>query len=154
MRLILTMTNTSNDDEIYYDREHWLEGYGKGNSDYDTDANPITENGTPLWMIGKWQRYGIAPIKNPSDLKWLMEYPGVDRSKKSRGFFSRDNMKFFGDTMSNFGLRKPKEIEDIMGDIRFAYELYRKRPVKNGLDGSHWFEIHNDGTVLRVFTKD
>ena len=57
------MTNTSNDDEIYYDREHWLKGYGKGNSDYDTDINPITENGTPLWMIGKWQRYGSLPSK-------------------------------------------------------------------------------------------
>jgi hypothetical protein len=142
------MTNTSNDDEIYYDREHWLKGYGKGNSDYDTDINPITENGTPLWMIGKWQRYGTAPIKNPSDLKWLME---KDPDSKH---FSRENMKFFGDTMSNFGLRKPKEIKDIMGDIRFAYELYRKRPVKNGLDSSHWFEIHNDGTVVRVFPKD
>ena len=136
------------EDEIYYDREHWLKGYGKGKSDYDTDANPITENGTPLWMIGEWQSYGTTAIKNPSDLKWLME-----RDPDSV-FFSRDNMKFFGDTMSNFGLRKPKEIEDIMGDIRFAYELYRKRPVKNGLDSSSWFEIHHDGTVVRVFRKD
>jgi|TARA_B110001454_G_C12342398_1_gene276607 hypothetical protein len=83
-------------------------------------------------------------MKTPSDLKHLMEQ---DPDSK---YFSRENMKFFGDTMANFGLRQPKDIEDINGDTRFAYELYRKRPVKAGLNSSSWFEI-KDGIVTRVF---
>ena len=37
-------------------------------------------------------------------------------------FFSRNNMKFLGDTMSNYGVR----------DAGTHWELYRKRPVKAG----------------------
>lgn len=125
-----------------YDREKWLNDYCEG---YDGET---TEFGTPLSMIGKWQMYGTTPIKYPSDLKWLVEFD------KENVFFSSDNMRFFGDTMRNFGLRKPKEVIDIMGDVRFAYELYRRRPVKNGLASSAWFEIHKDGTVRRVYLAE
>ena len=86
-------------------------------------------------------------IKTPSQLKALME------QDPESVFFHKDNMKFFGDTMANFGLRQPIKVEDIYGNTRLAYELYRKRPVKKGLDSSSWFEILDDGTVVRVFLK-
>lgn len=44
-------------------------------------------------------------------------------------FFTRDTMKFFGDTMANYGVRSA-------GD---CWELYRKRPVKHGLKESAFF---------------
>lgn len=55
-------------------------------------------------------------------------------------FFTRSSMKFFGDTMKNYGCRSA-------GD---CWELYRKRPVANGLQSSAFFnketfkrEIHS-----------
>ena len=44
-------------------------------------------------------------------------------------FFSKDTMKFFGDTMKNYGVRS-------IGDY---YELYRKHPVNGNLQNSHYF---------------
>jgi len=53
-------------------------------------------------------------------------------------FFSRSTMKFFGDTMKNYGVRST-------GD---NWELYRKRPVKHGLNSSAYFD---KTTFKRVF---
>lgn len=44
-------------------------------------------------------------------------------------FFDRKSMKFFGDTMRNYGVR----------DAGDDWELYRKSPVKHGLNNSHFF---------------
>jgi peptide subunit release factor RF-3 len=44
-------------------------------------------------------------------------------------FFSKSTMKFFGDTMKNYGVRS-------VGDY---YELYRKHPVNGNLQNSHYF---------------
>lgn len=49
-------------------------------------------------------------------------------------FFSRKTMKFFGDTMKNYGVRTFKK------DGKTIYELYRKRPVKHGLNSSSYFD--------------
>lgn len=48
-------------------------------------------------------------------------------------FFTRSSMKFFGDRMSNYGVRstKIKSIE--------CWELYRKKPVVHGLTDSAYF---------------
>ncbi len=53
-------------------------------------------------------------------------------------FFTRKTMKFFGDTMGNYGVRSA-------GD---NWELYRKRPVKHGLKSSTYFD---KVTFERVF---
>lgn len=71
------------------------------------------------------------PIKpsTPSELKSFYE------EYNPRGhFFDRDTMKFFGDTMRNFGLRETKI------DGRMVYELFRKKPVKHGLHESAYFD--------------
>lgn len=53
-------------------------------------------------------------------------------------FFDKDTMEFFGDTMDNYGVN----------DTGDCWELYRKNPVKNGLQTSAWFEKI---TYKRVF---
>ena len=83
-------------------------------------------------------------IKTASDLKFEIE-----RLHPDSMFFARENMKFFGDTMGNYGVRQPRKIVDIMGDERIAYELYRKQPVKHGLSKSHFFDAE---TLTQVHT--
>ena len=58
-------------------------------------------------------------------------------------FFDRKTMQFFGDTMRNYGVRKA-EIEGV--DV---WELYRKRPVKHGLQSSAFFRVSDFKQVLR-----
>ena len=58
----------------------------------------------------------------PSELKYLTR-------ETLPYFFTRKTMKFFGDTMKNYGVRSS-------GD---TWELYRKRPVKHGLSNSAYF---------------
>ena len=48
-------------------------------------------------------------------------------------FFDRKTMKFFGDTMRNYGVRKT-EIDGVA-----VWELFRKRPVKHGRQNSAFF---------------
>ena len=60
----------------------------------------------------------------PSDLKYE-----VERGEDSH-FFERSSMKFFGDTMRNYGVR----------DAGDCWELYRKRPVMHGLKNSTFFD--------------
>jgi len=55
-----------------------------------------------------------------------------------RYFFTRETMRFFGDTMRNYGVR----------DNGATWELYRKHPVKHGLTSSSYF---GKVTFARVF---
>lgn len=61
---------------------------------------------------------------SPSELKYQHELLNPNSL-----FFSKDTMKFFGDTMKNYGVRT-------VGDY---YELYRKKPVNGNLTNSHYF---------------
>jgi hypothetical protein len=55
-------------------------------------------------------------------------------------FFTRDTMRFFGDTLANFGVKK----------MCFnTYKIYRKKPVKFGLDSSYEFNIFT-GSIKRL----
>lgn len=81
-------------------------------------------------------------IKTPSDLKYAVENSGQEPH-----FFTRDSMKFFGDTMRNYGIKKPTEIQTLSGPV-LAFELYRRKPVKHGLDSSAYFCA---STFRRVF---
>lgn len=64
-------------------------------------------------------------IETASDLKYYVEHAG-----REPHFFTRETMKFFGDTMRNYGVRSA-------GD---CWELYRRRPVKHGLSNSAFFD--------------
>ena len=61
-------------------------------------------------------------------------------------FFNRENMKFFGDSMANYGVRKGV-ITDCRGNNIECYELHRKRAVKHGLQTSHYFAVNDFRTV-------
>jgi hypothetical protein len=61
----------------------------------------------------------------PSELK-----RNVEQSELGEFFFTRKTMGFFGDTMANYGVR----------DAGDSWELHRKKPVKYGLQSSHFFK--------------
>lgn len=64
----------------------------------------------------------------PSELK-----ANILKHKPDSHFFDRKSIQFFGDTMRNYGARRA-EIEGVA-----VWELYRKRPVKHGLQKSAFF---------------
>ncbi|KKN24865.1 hypothetical protein LCGC14_0890670 [marine sediment metagenome] len=70
----------------------------------------------------------------PAELKNQVE------QGKDRFFFTRKTMRFFGDTMRNYGVKDAGEV----------WELYRKHPVNHGLSSSAYFDKK---TYRRVFAK-
>ena len=70
-----------------------------------------------------------------SELKY-----NVENTETDSYFFTRKTMKFFGDTMRNYGVR----------DNGDTWELYRRRPVKYGLDSSAYFDKE---TFKRVYNN-
>ena len=79
---------------------------------------------------------------NASELKYQVEQNGHEPH-----FFTRSTMKFFGDTMHNYGVRRTK-VKTLSGGIVDAWELYRRNPVKHGLTESAYFDV---STFERVF---
>ena len=68
-----------------------------------------------------------------SELKAMIEAKGTVSH-----FFTRKTMKFFGDTMSNYGVRET--VIDTWSENNVeVYELYRRHPVKHGLQKSVYF---------------
>ena len=72
----------------------------------------------------------IKLIKKPSDLKYYL----IDKYPDNK-FSSRENMRFAGDTMANYGL------QIIESEGKQLFELYRKKPVKYGLQKSTYFDV-------------
>lgn len=89
----------------------------------------------------------------PSQLKAHVEARG-----EQPHFFTRATMKFFGDTMSNYGVRKTVVLAHYDGSGKYhangvhreAWELYRKRPVKGGNQSSAYFDAK---TFTRIHAK-
>ena len=78
----------------------------------------------------------------PSELKSKVEC-GSDRF-----FFTRDTMKFFGDTMRNYGVRAQPVMVESYSDTVKCWELYRRRPVKCGMCDSAFFAVDDYRRVL------
>lgn len=72
----------------------------------------------------------------PSQLRYEVQTRNTDTH-----FFDYKTMRFFGDTMRNYGVR----------DAGDCWELYRKRPVKYGLRTSAYFDKQ---TFNQVYRKD
>jgi hypothetical protein len=70
----------------------------------------------------------------PSQLKRLHESHDLDSY-----FFSRSSMKFFGDTMRNYGVCRTNVYDKSTGEKFEVWELFRKQLVKYGLGTSHYF---------------
>lgn len=64
-------------------------------------------------------------------------------------FFSRKTMKFFGDTMKNYGCQKAVIDTRTKENVK-CWELYRKHPVKTGLKDSAFFDQE---TFEQVFPR-
>jgi hypothetical protein len=79
-----------------------------------------------------------------SALKYQIEQAGQERY-----FFTRKTMRFFGDTMRNYGVRK-MTIDTLSQPNVSVYELFRRRPVKHGNQGSAYFR---QDTYGRAFVK-
>jgi hypothetical protein len=88
----------------------------------------------------------------PAELKYNILQAGT-----APYFFDRKTMKFFGDTMGNFGVRHAmvKTNYDAAGNYNpdngltvACWELYRRRTVKYGLNSSHYFSTE---TLEEVF---
>lgn len=80
-------------------------------------------------------------IKTPSHLKQFVE------SGSDSKFFNRSTLKFFGDSMKNYGVTFYNPEKTII-------ELFRKHPVKHGLKSSAFFQVSEDGTsATRIFIK-
>lgn len=93
----------------------------------------------------------------PSELKYQ-----VQSNNTESHHFDRSTMKFFGDTMANYGVRSAEVVTnyDANGDwvglsLSVAggltvqvWELYRKRAVKHGLKDSVYFD---KATFKRVY---
>jgi hypothetical protein len=55
-------------------------------------------------------------------------------------FFSRDSMRFAGDTMANFAVAAdPVEFVTHSGDAVTCWQLYRKRTTAKGFSGAFYF---------------
>lgn len=76
----------------------------------------------------------------------------LKRAVEARGsyFFDRSSMRFFGDTMANYGTRVTTILTHD-GKVP-VIELYRRRPVKHGLSSSAYFR-RDDFTQCWAVTK-
>lgn len=78
----------------------------------------------------------------------------LKRRVMSRGtesyFFTRASMKFFGDTMRNYGVRGPFLIVTNTEPCVEVWELYRRKAVKDGLKESAYFRTDNYQRVFKA----
>lgn len=89
----------------------------------------------------------------PSELKAQVESRGIESH-----FFDRETMKFFGDSMKNYGLRRVTIESEFSqdgkyvkgGTTRDCWELYRKRPVKRGNRSSAFFDAVTFNQVYEI----
>lgn len=73
----------------------------------------------------------------------------VETARPDSKFFSRENMRAFGDTMRNYGVRSATVVTNL-GETVECWELWRKRPVKEGLKGAAYFDKQS---FRQVFPK-
>lgn len=74
----------------------------------------------------------------------------VECSHTNSKFFTLSKMKFAGDTMSNYGVRSAT-ITNLQGEQVEVWELYRRKPVKYGLQKSAYFDKQ---TFSQVFNHE
>lgn len=80
----------------------------------------------------------------PSELKYHVQNTGSN-------FFDHATMKFFGDTMRNYGTRGPVSITTWTDETPvLCWELYRRHPVKHGIQDSAFFACD---TFQRIHPK-
>lgn len=72
------------------------------------------------------------------------------QSRNNGHFFDRSSIKFFGDTMRNYGVRAKTElVETPTGNFHECFVLYRKHPVKCGLQREAYFSKETFKQVIK-----
>lgn len=74
----------------------------------------------------------------------------VEMNNSEPFFFARKTMRFFGDTMKNYGV-VPATILTLSGETVEVWELFRRKPVKHGLSSSAYF---TKNAFQQVFKKE
>jgi len=77
--------------------------------------------------------------------KTELKYKVIDTGSS---FFDRSSMKFFGDTMANYGCRDGDKIDTYSEKGIKVWELYRRHAVKHGLNDSAYFRKDNFQRVI------
>ena len=72
----------------------------------------------------------------PSELK-----SNIIKREPNSHYFDRKTMRFFGDTMRNYGVRKTAIVGHYDPLPVEVWELYRKRPVNHGVKSSAFFRV-------------
>lgn len=86
----------------------------------------------------------VRDIKTAYDLKYATINAGT-----AGYFWDRSTMRFFGDTMRNYGVRRVAvTLRD--GSKVAAWELYRRRPVKHSLQASKYWECRTLKPILDI----
>jgi hypothetical protein len=75
---------------------------------------------------------------NASELKYQYE-----KHNPQGYYFTRSSMRFAGDTMKNYG------VTTATVNGREVWELYRRRPVKHGLQASAYFDKQTFAQVIK-----
>jgi hypothetical protein len=112
---------------------------------------PQTKSGVKL--VAGHQQSKEEKIMTASELKSKVEQ-GTDSF-----FFTHDTMRFFGDTMANYGVRDGgtmpyhwdetgNNYSDIPRMVE-VWELYRKHPVKHGLKSSAYFDKKSFRKIIK-----
>lgn len=69
----------------------------------------------------------------PATLKYHVQNTGSN-------FFDHKTMRFFGDTMRNYGVTsRPVMVKEYDGTETECWELYRRRPTAHGMTSSAYF---------------
>lgn len=64
-------------------------------------------------------------------------------------FFDRDTLRFFGDTMQNYGVRtRTAYVHGYDGTSTECYVLYRRKPVKHGKQDDAYFNVETFARVM------
>lgn len=64
-------------------------------------------------------------------------------------FFDRKTMRFFGDTMGNYGVRaNTVNVKEFDGNVVECYVLYRRRATKHGLTKDAYFSVSDFSKIL------
>jgi hypothetical protein len=90
---------------------------------------------------------------NASELKYQVENHNVEAH-----FFDYKTMRFFGDTMRNYGVREAEIVTSYNAQDKYieggitvkVWELYRRHAVKHGLNSSAYFDKQ---TFARIYPK-
>ena len=86
----------------------------------------------------------------PTKMTPAMLRAHVEEANHESYYFTRETMRFFGDTMANYAVtREPVTFQTYSGETVTCWELRRKRPVKHGNRAPAYFDVETFRKVSR-----